>query len=140
VVAFQRPQTGPAREPPQAEVQAQPAVGARDPADDRLQRRGQHRAARAQPGGGVGGIAAEELVAALPRQDDLHVAGGQPRREPVRQRCGVAARLVGVARDALEQRRVLRADHELAVVRAVATGDEARVGQLVERRPRRTRR
>jgi hypothetical protein len=91
----------------------------------------------AEPGGeepgGVGLVAAEQLVPALPGEHDLHVLGGEPGDEVGRQRRGVAERLVRRRRDLGEQPRRVRPDDELVVVRAVAAGDKARPIELVER-------
>ena len=77
-------------------------------------------------------VAAEELVAALARERDLHVLRGELRDEVRRQRRGVGERLVErVGQSRQEQRRV-RPEHELAVLRPVALRDEPRVGELVE--------
>ena len=133
VVAFERAEPGAEREPAQLEVQAQATRGARKPRDRGRQRRRDAGAGRAEPVGGVGLVAAEQLVGALAGQHRLDLTGGEPRQQPVRERRRVAGRLVVGRRDALELQRRLRAEPQLVVVGAVALGHGPGAGQLVER-------
>src|SRR5439155_16139177 len=82
--------------------------------------------------GGVRVVAAEQLVAALAGERDLHVLRRQLRDEICRQRGGVGERLVESRRERREQQRRIGAQYELAVQRAVALGDPPGVGELVE--------
>ena len=113
-----------------------------DPARRRGQAVGERRAPAEASGadalgeqvGDVGVVAAEELVAALAGERDLDVLGGELRDEVRRERRRVGERLVErVGQRRQEQRRV-RPQRQLAMDRAVALGDGARTGQLVERR------
>ena len=114
-------------------VEARAAGRGRQPLDQRPSKTREAAGALGEQVGDVGVVAAEELVATLAGERDLHVLGGQLRDQVGRQ-CGrVGERLVeGVGQRGQEQRRV-GPQHELAVARAVALGDQARVGELVER-------
>ena len=102
VVALERAEPGAERQPAQLEVQAQAPGGAREPRDRGRQRRRDARARRTEPVRGVGLVAAEQLIGALAGQHRLHLTGGEPRQQPVRERRRVARRLVVGRRDALE--------------------------------------
>jgi hypothetical protein len=83
--------------------------------------------------GGVGLIAAEELVAALAREHHLDVAGGQPGDQVGGHRGGVGEGLVEGARELRQELRHLRRDHEFVVIGVVAPRDLSRQIELVER-------
>ncbi len=84
--------------------------------------------------GDVGVVAAEELVAALAGERDLHVLGGELRDEVRRQRRRVGERLVERLCERRQEQRRVRLQRQLAVDRPVALRDGAGAGELVERR------
>ena len=84
--------------------------------------------------GDVGVVAAEELVAALARERDLDVLGGELRDEVGRERRRVGERLVERCGERRQQQRRVRPQHELAMDGPVALRDGPRAGELVERR------
>jgi hypothetical protein len=129
-----RVQAGAERQPAQAEVERQP-----------LRRAGQQGHGGGEDGGGAGGggpeavggvglVAAEQLVAALAAQHRLDPRGDRAAGEPVRQRGGVGARLVERGGDRGQAAHgVLGGHDDLVVVGRVARGDPAGDVALVER-------
>src|SRR5262249_31768938 len=83
--------------------------------------------------GDVRVVAAEELVAALPREGDLDLRRGELRDEVGRQGGRVGEWLVERVRERGQQERGVRPQDELTVLRRVALRDGARVAELVER-------
>jgi hypothetical protein len=96
-VALERRQRGVRREALGLVVEALDARGARQPVDERPQPRRERAEARCDAVRGVGEVAAEQLVAALARQRDLDVLGGQLVDQVGGQRRGVGERLVVAA-------------------------------------------
>src|SRR5439155_16887163 len=78
-------------------------------------------------------VTAEELVAALAGERDLHVARRELRDEIRRQRRRIGERLVEGVGEGRQKRGGIRAEHQLAVLRAVTLRNESCVGELVER-------
>ena len=94
VVALERRQVRRADEALRAVVEARAARRDRQPLDERPREPGEPGRPERQEVGGVGVVAAEELVAALARERDLHVLGRELRDEVRRQRGRVGERLV----------------------------------------------
>ena len=94
VVPLERRQVRRAREPLRLVVEARLARRGRQPLDRRPRERRQRPDALGEQVGDVGVVAAEQLVAALARERDLHVLRGELRDEVGRQRGRVGERLV----------------------------------------------
>jgi hypothetical protein len=78
-------------------------------------------------------VAAEQLVATLAGEDDLHVSRGELGDEECRHRGGVGERLVARRDDPRQQLRDVRLNDELMVIGVVALRDLAGKIELVER-------
>ena len=110
-------------------VEARPRRRARQPLDERPQEARRPPDALGEQVGRVRVVAAEELVAALAGERDLHVLGRELRDEVGRKRRRVGERLVEGLGEGGEQERRVGLEHELAVLGAVALRDEPRVGR-----------
>ena len=132
MVALERRQVRSADEALRLVVQARPGARGGQALDERPEER------RGPPGplgeqvGRVGVVAAEELVAALARESDLHVVGCEPGDEVGRERRGVRERLVEGLRQRGKELGRVGAEHELVVIGSVALGHEPGIRQLVE--------
>ena len=133
VMPLERRQVRGADEALRLVVEARPRDRARQPLDERPRQPGSPAGPQREQVGHVRVVAAEELVAALARERHLHVLGGQLRDEVGRERGRVRERLVERLGERGQEQRRVGLEHELVVVRAVALGDEPRVGELVER-------
>ena len=131
---LERRQVRRAREPLRLVVEARLARRRRQPLDRRPREGRQRPDALREQVGDVGVVAAEQLVAALARERDLHVLGGELGDEVGRERGRVGERLVERRRERRQEQRRVGPEHELAVVRPVARRHRARTRQLVERR------
>ena len=94
VVALERRQVRGADEALRPVVEARPPARARQPLDERRRQPRERADAVGEQVGRVRVVAAEELVAALAGERDLHVLGGELRDEVRRQRRRVGERLV----------------------------------------------
>ena len=79
-------------------------------------------------------VAAEQLVAAVTREHDRHVAARDFRYIPGRNRRGIRERLVEVRDEPIENRESVGPDHELVVIGAEVSRDRPGMLQFVERR------
>src|SRR5439155_10786370 len=118
VVTLERWQVRRAREALRLVVEADASRGGRELLDERSRERGERADALREPVGDVGVVPAEELVAALARERDLDVLGGQPRHQVRRQGGRVRERLVEGCRERREQQRRVGVEDELAMPRA----------------------
>jgi hypothetical protein len=132
VVALERRQVSGADEALCPIVEARSPGRGREPLDERAQERRRPAGPLREQIGRVGVVAAEELVAALAGESDLDVLGRKLGDEVGRQRRRVGERLVEGVGKGWEEERGVRAEHELAMLRAVALRHEPRIGQLVE--------
>ena len=132
VMPLERRQLSRPHEPLGAVVEARARRRAREQLDERARERGRPAHALGQPIRHVRVVAAEELVAALARQGDLHVLRRELRDEVGRQSRRVRERLVERLRERRQEQRGMRTQHELPVLRPVPLRDEPRVTELVE--------
>ena len=99
VVALERRQVRAADEPLRLVLERYAAIGAGEPLDERAHEPRQAADALGEQVRGVRVVAAEELIAALARECDLHIRRREPRDEVGRQRRGVGERLVERVRE-----------------------------------------
>ncbi len=132
-MALERRQVRGADEALGLEVEAGFRRGCRQAFDKRARRTGEAARSGRELVGDVGVVAAEELVASLAGEGDLHVLGRQLGDEVGRQGRRVAEGLVERLRERGQEQRGVGSQHELAVAGAVALGDRSRTGELVER-------
>ncbi len=132
VVALERRQVRGADEALRPVVEARPRRRARQPLDERPQEARRPPDALGEEVGRVRVVAAEELVAALSGERDLHVLGRKLRDEVGREGRRVGEGLVEGLGEGGEQERRVGLEHELPVLSAVALRHEPRVGELVE--------
>src|SRR5207247_1457114 len=130
---FERRQVGSADEALGLVVEARPGGRRRQPLHERAGEASKPADAGREQIGCVRVVTAEELVAALAGERDLHVARRELRDEIRRQRRRIGERLVEGVGEGRQKRGGIRAEHQLAVLRAVTLRNESRVGELVER-------
>ena len=123
---------GGADEPLRPVVEARLRGRARQELDERPRKPGHPADARREQVGRVRVVAAEELVAPLARERDLHVLGREPRDEVRRQSGRVREGLVERVRQGGQEQRCVGPQDELAVACPVPLDDEPRVRQLIE--------
>ena len=133
VVSLERRQVRGPDEPLRLVVEAGPPRRRGQQLDRRPRHRGQRPGPLREQVGDVGVVPAEELVAALARERDLDVLGGEARDEVGRQRGRVGEGLVEGRSQRRQKQRRVRPHHELAMARAVQARHGAGSGELVER-------
>ncbi len=132
-MALERRQVRRSREALRLVVEARLSRRGRQAIGERPCQRGDRADSLGEEIGDVGVVAAEKLVAALARERDLHVLGGELRDEVGRQRRRVCERLVERIREGGEQECRVGVQSQLAVHRPVARRDGAGATELVER-------
>ena len=133
MVALERGQVRGAREALRLVVEADLGRRARQALDQGPQRGGDGADARRERVGDVGVVAAEQLVAALAGERDLHRAGRELRDQVRGERRRVGERLVERLGEPRQQVDRVRAHDQLVMVGAVQLGHAARQLELVER-------